>query len=270
MAGTTTQRAAFRFLREHLQSQQPFTKDEFIAVTGWDKPGTLDTYLRKQYKGLIEAVDDTHYRVTDAFWRFATWRKFRAHVTQVRRVITDYEPKKSLILIYDFLMPLSNEEHLRMNLDALFYKDRLIARLRAIGLATLADVFPRENETDDEYLDQMLSFIGDRFAGYSVSHVDGRFRGAKLLTHEDAAKLEQRGDRYLIDETTAVARFIFPYQDDDELAKITYLFEILFIRSIIQLVSGEEQIWMVQSGSAGDQLHIWERLDDGDDGEGDD
>jgi len=28
-------------------------------------------------------------------------------------------------------------------------------------------------------------------------------------------------------------------------------------------VNGEEQIWMVESGSAGSQLHIWERGDEG-------
>ena len=74
MADDTTQRAAFAFLREHLQSQEPFTIAEFIAATGWEKPGTLNTYLRKQYKGLIEKVDDQHLRVTDAFWKLVTWR----------------------------------------------------------------------------------------------------------------------------------------------------------------------------------------------------
>jgi hypothetical protein len=56
MADDTTQRAAHRFILEHLQSQEPFTIDEFRAATGWDKPGTLNTYLRKQYKGLFEKI----------------------------------------------------------------------------------------------------------------------------------------------------------------------------------------------------------------------
>src|SRR2546422_547825 len=158
MADDTTQRAAFNFLREHLQSQEPFTRDEFIAVTGWEKPGTLDTYLRKQYKGLIEKVSDTHFRVTDAFWKFVTWRNIKGH-----------------------------------------------------------------------------------FVGYSITHVDGRFRSDTLLTQDEAAALEKKGERYLIDETTAVTRFIFPFKIEPELAIIKYLFQILFIRSIIQLVNGEEQ-----------------------------
>jgi hypothetical protein len=269
MADDTTQRAAFNFLREHLQSQEPFTLDEFIAATGWDKPGTINTYLRKQYKGLIEKVRDTPptYRVTDAFWKFVTWRKFKGHVTQVRRVVENYEPKSSKVLIYDFLMPLTNEEHLRMTLDSMFYKDRVLARLRTVGVPALSAKYPKATGLSDaQYLDQVLDFIKDHFVGYSISHVDGRFRSDTLLSQDQAAAMQKSGERYLIDETTAVTRFIFPYKTDQELAAIKYLFQVLFIRSIIQLVNGEEQIWMVESGSAGSQLHIWERLAEEDGG----
>ncbi|MGH8523328.1 MAG: hypothetical protein ACREXY_03685 [Gammaproteobacteria bacterium] len=261
MADDTTQRAAFAFLREHLQTQDPFTLDEFRAATGWKKPGTLNPYLSKHYKGLIEPVSGTHYRVTDAFWKLITWRKFKGHVTQVRRVVTNYEPKRSKVLIYDFLMPLTNEEHLRMTLDSLFYKDRVRARLGTIGVAELAKKYPRqEAESEAIYFDRLLDFIKGHFVGYSIYHVDGRFRSDRLLTQDQAAALQKTGERYLIDETTAVTRFIFPYLDDQELSAIQHLFQVLFVRSIIQLVNGEEQIWMVQSGSAGNQLHIWEKL----------
>lgn len=265
MADDTTQRKAFRFLREHLQSQAPFALSEFAAATGWDKPGTLNTYVRKQYKGLIEEVGDGRLRVTDAFWKFVTWRKFKAHVTQVRRVVATYEPKTSKVLIYDFLMPLTNEEHLRMTLDSLFYKDRVLARLRTIGSTTLSETIPRERpgSSDDQYFQQVLDFIRDHFIGYSISHVDGRFRSDTLLTQDQAAALERQGQRYLIDETTAITRFMFPFRSNQDLATIRFLFEVLFVRSIIQLVNGEEQIWMLESGSEGSQLHIWERGDDG-------
>jgi hypothetical protein len=269
MADDTTQRAAFAFLREHLQSQEPFTLDEFIAATGWEKPGTVNTYLRKQYKGLIEKVDNTHFRVTDAFWKFVTWRKFKGHVTQVRRVVTNYEPKTSKILIYDFLMPLTNEEHLRMTLDSLFYKDRVLARLRTIGIPHLSPTFPKAaGVTDDHYFASILDFIKEHFIGYSISHVDGRFRSDTLLTQDQAAALQKRGERYLIDETTAVTRFIFPYQDNVELGMVKFLFQNLFIRSVIQLVNGEEQIWIVVRGSAGMPVPMGERLtEEGGEGE---
>jgi hypothetical protein len=263
---TETQRKAFLFLREHLQTQEPFTIDEFAQTTGWEEPGTINTYMGKQYKGLVEKVDtpagqDQRFRVTDAFWKFVSWRRFRGHVTQVRRVLSTYEPKSSQVLIYDFLMPLTNEEYLRMTLDALFYKDRVLARLRTIGTATLTPTFPKpDGQSDDDYFAGILDFIKDHFIGYSINHVAGRFRSDTLLTQDEAAALQKRGERYLIDETTAVTRFIFPYTDAAELARIKFLFQILFIRSIIQLVNGEEQIWMVQSGSDGSALHRWERL----------
>src|SRR5438105_3318322 len=86
-------------------------------------------------------------------------------------------------------------------------------------------------------------YLQKHFVGYSISHVDGRFRSAGILAHDEVAKLQERGERYLVDETTAVTRFIFPYQSVDELERVRFLFQELFVRSIIQLVDVEEQIW---------------------------
>ena len=264
-----TQRAAHVFLLKRLQSQKPFTIAEFVKATGWDKPGTFKTYLRKQYKGLVENIDGepfrisdaSRYRVTESFRKLATWRKFQQHVTQVRRVVTNYEPVISRVLIYDFLMPLTNEAHLRTTLDALFFRDTLIARLKTLPLHELEGVFSREpHQQDGNYFDHILSFIQDRFVGYSISHVDGRFRSDDLLTQDQVAEFQKQGGRYLADETTAVTRFIFPYEDDDKLRKVRYLFGALFVRSIIQLVNGEEQIWMLESGSQS-RVHIWSASD---------
>ena len=181
-------------------------------------------------------------------------------------MVTHYEPVTSDVLIYDFLMPRTNEGHLRMTLDSLFYRDRIYAKLQTVGIQLLSQHIDRQPQQDDEaYYDSILEFIKDRFVGYSISHVDGRFRSEQLLTQQDeAAEREKRGQRYLIDETTAVTRFIFPYSDHDELRTIQFLFRELFIRSIIQLVNGEEQIWMVQSGSDGNRVHIWRALADED------
>ncbi len=276
MADDTTQRAAFKFFRERLQSQETFTIKEFIDTTGWQKLGTLNTYLRKHYKGLIENAngdalkvpskgipESSALRITDAFWKFSTWRRFKAHVTQVRRVVTNYQAKTTKVLIYDFFMPLTNEEYLRMALDSLFYRDRIEMRLKTIGTAKLKMGFAgAPGQSDDAYFQDLVEFIKDHLFGYSVFHVDGRYRSDKLLTQDQAAALAKAGERYLFDETTAVTRFIFPYDTEDELKRIRFVFQTLFIRSIVQLVNGEEQIWMVESGSAGSQLHRWERLAD--------
>lgn len=272
-----TQRAAHTFLLEHLQSQEPFTIAEFIAATGWDKPGTFNTYLRKQYKGLIENVeggafkisDTGRYRVTESFRKLVAWRKFKQHVTQVRRVVTDYEPTSSEVLIYDFLMPLTNEAYLRTTLDALFFKDTLLARIKTIPVTDLEKHFTRpRGQSDDEYLGVIIKFIEDHFVGYSISHVDGRFRSGRVRTQDEVAEYQKKGQRYLIDETTAVTRFIFPYHTRDELERIRYLFHALFVRSIIQLVNGEEQIWMLESGPQS-RVHMWQATDDEDENEED-
>src|SRR6266516_2291389 len=260
-----SQRAAHKLLLKHLQSQEPFTLEEFIRVTGWDEPGTYKTYLNKHYKGLTESAGHNKYRVTESFRKLVTWRKFKQHVTQVRRVVTNYTPTESAVLIFDFLMPLTNEAYLRTTLDALFFKDTLLARLKTIAAVELQRPFPRGGGvTDDDYFGEILRFIEERFVGYSISHVDGRFRSGKVLTQDEVAEFQKLGLKYLIDETTAVTRFIFPYQNEDEPEKIRYLFHSLFVRSIIQLVNGEEQIWMLESGPQS-KVHIWQAEDDDDD-----
>ena len=70
----------------------------------------------------------------------------------------------------------------------------------------------------------------------------------------EAAGIQESGGRYLIDETTAVTRFIFPCGGDAQV--IRWFFEALFVQSIIQVVNGEAEIWMVESGLV-NQLHIW-------------
>src|SRR5687768_3533369 len=120
MGKTATQRAAHKFLLEHFLSGETFTLDDFRDATGWEKSGTLNTYLRKQYRGLIENIEGgplisetAPYRVTEAFRKFVEWPKFRQLVTQVRVVLTSHEPTRSKVLIYEFLMPLTHETELR-------------------------------------------------------------------------------------------------------------------------------------------------------------
>lgn len=261
MASDSTQRAAFIFLRKHLHTGEHFTIEEFSDATGWQKPGTLKTYLSKQYKDLFEKVGEK-YRVSEAFRKFITWPKFKLHVTQNRRVLKNYEPSSSEVMIYDFLMPLTNEAFLRTTLDALFFKDTIVARLSTIGTGELRTNLRQFANLDEESLyKSIFAFIESHFVGYSIFHVDGRFRSGKLRSQDEVAEIQKNGERYLIDETTAVARFIFPYQDNQELDSVRYLFRILFVRSIIQLVNGEDQIWMLETGPV-NKVHIWALGDD--------
>lgn len=63
------------------------------------------------------------------------------------------------------------------------------------------------------------------------------------------------GRRYLVDETTAVTRFVFPC-NQDEGDKVRFLFKELFINPITEQVSGEDEIWVVESGTR-NKVHVW-------------
>ncbi len=273
MGKTSTQRAAHAFLLEHFLSGRTFTLDEFRNATGWEKPGTLNTYLRKQYKGFIENIaggplisENAYYRVTESFRKFVDWRRFRKHVTQVRIVPTSHAQVRSKVLIYEFLMPLTHETELRITLDKLFFKDTILRNLRIIRASDLETHFARSFEQgDDDYLQQIMDFIGAHFVGYSISHVDGRFRAVNVRDYDEVAAHLKSGQRYLIDETTAVTRFIFPYDSDQELHTLRFLFHELFVKSMIEAAEDEQQVWMLESGPE-QRVHIW-KVEDGDEEE---
>jgi hypothetical protein len=151
-------------------------------------------------------------------------------------------------------MPLTNEGHLRVALDALFYRDTVEARLKTIEPGDLASAFPRNSgELDAEYGARLSSWISQRFGGYSIYHVSGRFRAQPLATR---AEVGLGGSRYLVDETTAVTRFIFPCKTTTEAEQVDFFFDKLFVRAIIEVVNGEDEIWMVETGMK-NRLHIW-------------
>ena len=194
--------------------------------------------------------------MSEGFRRYMTWDRFQQHVTQTRRrAAADYKRTSfSLVRIYEFFMPLTNEDHLRSALDALFYRDSVEARLRTLKVATLHRAFPKlKDEAERHYLDRLCLWISQRFVGYSVYHVNGRFRAQELLSRADAG----RSERYLVDETTAVARFIFPCESTEESERIEFFFRSLFVESIIEIVNAEDEIWMVETGVQ-NQLHIWQ------------
>ena len=258
MGDVEDQRNVFEFLCDRLDSQESFAKQELGEVTEWSQ-SSLNTYWSKQFRPFVRSVGGGQFRVTEGFRPFATWEKFRQHVTQVRQVTaTDYTRREyENVLIFEFFMPLTNEPALRGTLDNLFYKDALLSKLRSIGPAELGEQMARnDGESDDEYLERICAWISGSklFVGYSISHVSGRFRSAELVTREEAAEIEKRR-RYLVDETTAVTRFIFPCEED-EVERVRWFFNALFVESIIEVVNGEDEIWMVESGMRS-RLHIW-------------
>jgi hypothetical protein len=164
------------------------------------------------------------------------------------------------VIVYEFFMPLTNEPQLRSALDALFYKDTIVAKLRAIGVPRLQQHFAvRDGEDPEAYLERLCAWIDDHFVGYSIYHVDGRFRGHRLVAQEDVAGISKLGERYLLDETTAVTRFIFPCDDNAEAELVRFFVDTLFAERIVELTRAEDEIWMVESGMK-NRVHIWRKL----------
>jgi len=77
----------------------------------------------------------------------------------------------------------------------------------------LSEVVPIDTgEAAGAFYARVVKLAAERFGGYSVSHVSGRYKAAQLMTRHDALDHVTKGGRYLIDETTAVVRFIIPCQ----------------------------------------------------------
>ncbi len=283
MGSEEAQKKAFVFLLKKFKSQEIFTKDEFQKATKWgDK--TFKTYFSKQYKTLlIKSSDNKNYKVSEAFRRFISWDKFKNHVTQNRHVATDYSIFGfDNVIIFEFFMPLTNEGYLRNALDALFYEDSVINRLKSIEKEELEKHFEKQNsETVQDYYERICKWISKIFGGYSISHVNGRFRAEDLCTRKEACNLIENDKDYLIDETTAIVKFIFPcgqnkiindlsfepildplknIEINQEIIKeantIRFLFFKLFVQSIVLVINGEDEIWMMESGMR-NRLHIW-------------
>lgn len=277
------QERAYIFLKEKYETQEWFTKEAFNEFVGWGN--NISTYWSKKIKTLL-LKEKNCYRVTEVFRRVLTIEKFEKHISQSSQVSSDFKTYSfKNVILFDFFLPLSNELYLREALDALFYKDSVLRRLKTVPLEKLIKRFEfgdRESISTDSFYLKICDWISSKFGGYSISHVNGRFRTDNLMTLKEVSeKLISNGYKYLVDETTGVVRFIFPcgnsteslflstedYYDNllkdsdeaeikDEAEKIRWVFYVLFVQSIIEIINGEDEIWMLESGYR-TRLHIW-------------
>ena len=145
--------------------------------------------------------------------------------------------------------------------------------------------FPKiDTESEEQYIDRLCDWVSKRFVGYSIGTVNGRFKADELKTFSEVIKLLSKGYKYLIDETTAIVKFIFPvgnpkrneviytlehFEDEledvntreeitSEANQIRFLFKNLFVKSILDIVNGEDEIWMLESGIR-NKLYIWKK-----------
>jgi len=162
------------------------------------------------------------------------------------------------------------------------YRDHLLQGAREIGEATLATILPRNTgEASGAYVDRVVVKVSSLLSGYSIGHVNGRFRAGDLKTLTDAALTLAARGRYLVDETTAVVRFLLPLAGSKkshgsqfdvtkqasidsttfaaELDVARRLFIAFFVESMILDIHGEDEIWFLESGPGGERLYVLER-----------
>jgi hypothetical protein len=269
------QRKIHRFLCKHFKSQKSFTRSELFEGTTYKK-ASQNTYWSKQISQLVKEDTKGKYKVGRRFGLFQNWKKFqKGIVSQTLEVDAKWKHESfKAVLNFEFFLPLAHEVLLRKLLDDIFYRDSLRILFETIDRNELKKRFAaRKGETYPKYLQRLSKWVSKKFGGYSITHVSGRFRAQDLMTREKAARSTASGDPYLIDETSAVVRFIVTcdegvqdsWESSDiqiseetlrEALNIRWFFYELFVKSMLEVVRDEQQLWMVESGVFR-RLHVW-------------
>ena len=277
---------AYKFLRAKAESGKPFTVQDLCAASGWSE-SSVTTYLSKKLGDLV--VRSSGQITAKREVLNLSEEQFLSHMTQVKKVFTDYTRQKfEHLLTYEFLLPLTREDKLRQALDALFFTDTIRKRIQEIGLTNLESVIPRSGLQDDAYIASVIESANKIAGGYSISHASGRFRANKLLSRMEAGQLLAGDGRYLVDETVAVVRFLIPLEAgrmsygpsfnemleaivkveptdkdalDAELNAHRMLFFQLFVEAIVRTVIGEDEVWLIETAPGSRRLFKWSRSD---------
>lgn len=268
---------AFDFLVQHGKSGRPFKLEELIKTSGWTQ-GTAEIYLSKKFSDLVEKKSGV-YHVTPEILR-VRYEDFKDLYRQKQRLFTDYVRKTSQkVLVYEFFMPLSREDRLREALDNLFYKDTIQQRIKEIGVEKIRTGLNLPKTTsDDKVAEFVIDFMDNTIGGYSLHLVNGRFRAGSLTTRKEVVSRPFSQGPYLVDEITAVVRFILPVSESqepvsqmnlfepakdtvssDELAEqMRWLFLNFFAEAVTRVVKKEDEIWLLESGMRS-SLYRWVR-----------
>lgn len=265
----------YRFLKKHATSRKSFTIDDIMNATGWAK-STAETYVAKQVKDLVDR-SQKRFLVRREFLRLPQ-EDFLRLVSQKEYILPHYRRVAYENLVtYEFLLPLTKEDTLRRTLDELFYRDTLEERLRQIDPTELEKAVETcEKENEQDHISRAADVVSQLFGGYSISHVNGRFLAASLATRHEAV-----GQRYIIDETTAIVRFIVPCECsrvvhgeafdaahevcvdkqklENDIARIRILFFNVFAEAVANAVLHEDEIWLLETAASQSRLYTWEK-----------
>ncbi len=257
----------FDFLILRFEEKSIFTLNQFANVADW----SLDEAQEVISKRLSDLVvrDGDSFRVKPEILRVRL-DDFKDLFQQKRRLFTDYILEvSSSILIFEFFMPLSREDRLREALDNLFYLDTIKQRINEIGISQIREGLKLPTEYSDEKIHQLVfEFIESAIRGYSIYLVSGRYRADLLASREKVASRPFGYGPYIVDETTAIVRFIFPVNVDEEKYEhgeilepasmatgtqkraelMSWLFLNFFAEALIRVVPNEDEIWLMESG----------------------
>ena len=269
-------RKAFKFLTKHAKSGSLFSISQFSTSSGWS-PYYTETNLTKRLSDLVLRVDDKLLANPEILR--VRYQDFQDLFRQKHRLFTDYVLVESpQVLIYEFFMPLAREDRLREALDNLFFLDTVRQCVDEIGYPTIRQKLSLPaTTTNDETLHLVTDFVEDTISGYSLYLVSGRFRSGPLSSRSCVTTRSFSEGPYLVDETTAVVRFILPVSTGSEVIQtnlfpgaeiatelsvraeqMRWLFLKIFAEAVTRVVHKEDEIWLVESGMKS-ALYRWPR-----------
>lgn len=270
----------FEFLVEQARERTSFKAAQLTSLIDCST-ADLNDLFRDTLDEIVDSKGDECEVIPDLVR--IRFRDFAALFRRKQRLFSEYELKiSSNVLIYEFFMPLAREDRLREALDNLFFRDSIEQRILEIGIDRIRDGLKLDvNEGVAEIRNQVFSFFDTAVGGYSIFMVSGRYRARALLSREEALSRSPVYGPYIMDETTAVVRFIFPVGMEadtyvhgkllepavpgGEVAlqaeRTSWLFLNFFAEAMIRVVHGEQEIWLLESGLRS-AIYRWVRRED--------
>jgi hypothetical protein len=258
---------AFDFLFIHAQERKPFSLAQFSAETEWSVSETQENIL-KRLSDIVYEKGGKYFAKPEILR--VRLSDFEELLDQNKRLFTDYILEVSpSILIYEFFMPLSREDRLREALDNLFFRDTIEQRINEIGISQIRNGLKLSSDYSEDKIHQLVyEFMESTIGGYSIYLVNGRYRADSLASREEVAIRPLAYGPYIVDETTAIVRFILPVETaagEFEYGKVlepastaigtqeradlvSWLFLNFFAEAIISVVQKEDEIWLLESG----------------------
>ena len=280
MSETNSIKRAFDFLIEHTQERTPFSVEQLAAETGWTVTETEEN-ISIRLSDLVYEEGEKYFTKPEILR--VRLDDFQELLHQKKRLFTDYVLEvSSSILIYEFFMPLSREDRLREALDNLFYRDTIEQRIQEITVSRIRDGLKLSSDYSEDKIRQLVfDFMESTIGGYSITMVSGRYRADALASRAEVVTRPFAYGPYIVDETTAIVRFILPVETDAgkfEYGKILepaatavgtkkraelmrWLFLNFFAEALIRVVRKEDEIWLLESGLRS-AFYRWIRRDE--------